>query len=719
QPRFGTAASSGVVLNFNEVDIATMVKFISELTGKNFIMDERVKGKVSVFSPARLSTEEAFDLFTAVLELKGFTVVDSGKVLKIVPLSAAKQSGVRLLSGNEPQPVNESYIARLIPLQQISSAEAVAFLQPIISRDGHIAAFGPSNMLLVVDSARNIDKLMQILQVIDSEERRREVEVILLRNASAESVANIVRQWLVSRGQAQRGGQPGGAETVLADSRLNALLLLGRDQEKEAIRRLVAQLDTTPPEATGKVNVHFLENAAAEDVAKVLDGVIKGSAAVPGVPAQQSQFEGGKITITPDKATNSLVIMASAADYRSLRQVIEKLDRRRRQVFVEAVIAEISLDKLQDLGVQWGFFGGASNGKVATAGFYDPNNTFAPFFQLLQGVSNAGLTTNDQLTLGGVANFPVIIKALAGNGAANILSTPTILTSDNKEAEIFVGENIPLLSQSSLTSGGVSQQSIERKDTGITLRLTPQISEGEYVKLDIYQEISSVKESKGQAQDLVTTKRSAKTSVVVKNRETVIIGGLIQDRETETVRKVPLFGDIPLLGWFFKTRSTTREKINLMIALTPRIIRGAGDLEEVSAGAKSRFNASTSLKEPFAFSQEVLPKGSAAVPEAGKPEIKEEPPIPAVETAPAATTPSTGGEKNVAPPLPAAPNSEGTATVPTPESISPPVTPSLPAALPPATPTPGPAVVPVSPTPAGGEVQTTPEPQPAAGGAGQ
>ncbi|BDV44767.1 type II secretion system protein GspD [Geotalea uraniireducens] len=611
--------AKGVVLNFNDVDIATMVKFISDLTGKNFIMDERVKGKISVYSPSKLSPDDAFNVFTSVLELKGFTTIPAGKVYKIVPTAMAKQSGTKIFTGKERPPVNDAYVARIIPLENIASQEAVPFLQPIVSRDGYLASFGANNMLLVVDSAFNIQKVMGILALIDTPQKREGAELVFLRNASADSVADVVREWLGDRSKTQRApGQPATAASssgavVVPDSRLNALILFGSDSDKEDIKKLIAMVDVVPPTTSSKINVYYLENADATEVAKVLEGLVKGAPATtptqPGTAAaaaapQQSPFEGGKISITPDKATNSLVIMASPADYQNLLQVIEKLDKRRRQVFVQAVIAEVSLDKLKDLGMQLGITGGGISGNTAGAGAFDPfsfigsgSDPQKTIYSVLQS-----LATGSNIQIAGN------LKALATNGAVNVLSTPNILTSDNKEAEIFVGENVPFVTSNTTYSTGVAQTSnVERKDTGITLKITPQISEGEYVKLDIYQEISAVKSSKGDATDLVTTKRSAKTSVVVKDKQTVVIGGLIQDQDTETVNKIPVLGDIPLLGWLFKTKHKERVKTNLMIVLTPRIIRGADELAEVSATQKGKFSDAVKSDAPFSLEQQLKP----------------------------------------------------------------------------------------------------------------
>jgi len=298
--------------------------------------------------------------------------------------------------------------------------------------------------------------------------------------------------------------------------------------------------------------------------------------------------------------------MASPTDYQNLLQVIQKLDKRRRQVFVEALIAEVSLDKLKDLGVQWGLLGGASDGTSTVVGLYDPQNVFTQLLATLGSVRGAGLIIPD--LAGTPANFGAVLRALETNGAVNVLSTPNIMTSDNKEAEIFVGENVPFITSTNLSSTGLSQQSVNRQDVGIKLKITPQISEGEFVKLDIFQEISAVKADRGQATDIVTTTRSAKTSVVVKNKDTVIIGGLIQDQDQVNVSKVPLLGDIPLLGWFFKSKSTTRQKTNLMIILTPRIIRGAEEMTEVTDSQKKKFDDAVRMDQPFSLEGELKPK---------------------------------------------------------------------------------------------------------------
>jgi len=598
------AASQGVVMNFSDVDISTMVKFISELTGKNFVLDERVKGKISIFSPSKLTVDEAFSLFTSVLELKGFTLVQSGKVYKIVPLTSAKQSGMRLIEGNERTPVSDAYLARVFPLAQITSQDALVFLQPLISKDGHIASFGPGNMLLVVDAASNIQKIADLLALIDTPQRRTDGELMYLKYSNADGVATILREWLGGRGASatqKTGGQQSASTAgvqIFPDQRLNALLVFGSEQDKKDIRSFLEIVDIMPPTASSKINVVFLEHTDATEMAKVLESVVKGitaqAAGQPGAAAspQLSPLDGGKITITPDKTTNSLVIMAAPNDYGTLIQVIKKLDRRSKQVFVQVLIAEISPEKSRAVGVQAGIVAAGALGKyLQGGGLYDPFNTFGQILGSSTTGSSSGINSLIQDKLQNSAKKATgvaLLQALESNGMLNILSTPNIMTTDNKEAEINVGENVPFKGASTQSTFGATE-SVERKDIGINLKIKPQVSEGDYIRMELYQEISAVKNDKGQAIDLVTTKRSAKTSVVVKDKETIVIGGLIQDSEDTSVDKVPFFGDIPGLGWLFKTSTKTRKKTNLIILLTPKIVKDDTDLATISSEQRVLF----------------------------------------------------------------------------------------------------------------------------------
>lgn len=603
-----------VTFNFVEVELSTITKFISEITGKNFIFDERVKGKITIIAPSKLNIDDAYNLFTSVLELKGFTVVPSGvNAYKITSSSEARQRGVELTKGK--QPLNESYIARLIPLKNISSDDALRFLQPIVSRDGYASAFGPGNLLLIIDSGLNIEKVLAIVENIDQPSMTERPEIVFLKYSSADAVAKMLTEGLSRKARAVP--QPFATEEAkaIADTRLNAVVLFGDKGGREAMKPLISLLDVPSPVAQGRINVCFLENADATDLARVLDGIIKSSPqrqTGPGAPPVAAFEAAGGITISADKASNALIVVASPSDYQSLLQVIRQLDKKRRQVFVEAMIVEASIDRLKDLGTQWRLTGQNNGNPVAIGGFGTMNQTALQ--AILMGLQGA--------TLGGMGNFlDVPVTSLNADGtvrtdtlkvpgfaalfslkefrdAINVLSTPQLLTSDNKEAEIVVGENVPFISkrEADPTRPASVFSTIERKDVGITLKLTPQITEGDYVKLDIYQEISALKQN--QTENILisvgptTTKRSTRTSVLVKDEQTVVIGGLMQEREEDIITKMPLLGDIPLLGWAFKTKTHTKQKTNLLVFLTPHVVKESDRLSEITKEKQKAFEQS-------------------------------------------------------------------------------------------------------------------------------
>jgi general secretion pathway protein D len=521
-----------VAFNFIDVEIPTVIKFISELTGKNFLFDEKVKGKINIVAPTKLSIDESFALFTSVLELKGFTIVPLGaNVYKIIPSSFAKQAG--RISEEDEFPVSEAYITRLLPLEHIKVEEAVKFLAPLISRNGHISAFGPGNLLLVVDSALNVGKLMSILKHID-----------------------------------------------------------------------------TPPtyEEPPRIHVYPLEHADALELSKVLEGMIK-STQTANKKQNKTTEPFGWVSITPDKATNSLIIMASFSDYQNIVQVVKELDKRRRQVYVEAMIIEASVDQLKDLGTEWRATVTHSGEPVAIGGLGTITSVklqeiisgltgfsaggLGNFFDIpLSTINTDGSVTTSNLTVPG---FSVLFSLSIFEGIINVLSTPQILTSDNEEAEIVVGENVPFISsrERDITTTNTVLSSIERQDVGIRLIITPQITEGDYVKLDLYQEISSVKEESEEIITTVgpsTTKRATKTSVVVRDAQTVVIGGLMEEKDEEGTSKIPLLGDIPLLGWLFKHKGITKRKTNLLVFLTPHIVKDSTQLAEISREKHEEFS---------------------------------------------------------------------------------------------------------------------------------
>jgi general secretion pathway protein D len=543
-------ADSRITFNFVDVEIPAIIKFISEITGYNFIFDEKVRGKITIVAPTELSVDESFSLFTSVLNLKGFTVVPTTfNSYKIIPSSLAKQAG--MIHADEKLPVNERYITKLLLTEHIKAEDTLQFLRPVVSRDGHISAFGPGNLLLVVDSAINIDKITTILKLID----------------------------------------------------------------KPSIKEEQAQ-----------INVHFLEHADATDLAKVLQGIIKDlkthykTARRPKKNGQPQQSP--VLSVTPDISTNSLVIVAPPEDYKNLAKVIKTLDRKRKQVYVEAMIIEASIDKLRDLGTKWRITARHEGEPVVIGGFGNvSSSTILDIITGLTGFSTggmgnfldipvtslsaAGTLTNQTLTSPG---FAALFSMNEFQDAINVLSTPQILTSDNEEAEILVGENVPFISaRTDAATTNSILNSIERTDVGIKLNITPQITEGDYVKLDIFQSIEAVKDASDEILTTVgptTTKRATKTSVVVKDGRTVVIGGLMQEREEEVIQKTPILGDIPILGWFFKFKSVSKVKNNLLVFLSPHIIKESPQL----AGITEEKHVEFMEKEKFYNQGELLIK---------------------------------------------------------------------------------------------------------------
>lgn len=635
--------AKGASLNFVNVDISTVTKSISEITGKNFIFDEKLRGKITVIAPEGLGPEAAFNLFVSLLELKGMTAVPAGKdTYKIIMRIKARQHGIEL--STEKPPVNESYIAQLIPLKHIDSKDAVDFLKPVVATDGHISAFQPGNLLLVVDSGINLKKIISIIKLIDLPLLNEEPELVILKHASAGEAAAIINEG-ASRILTKVPGKTVSARPrAVADQRLNAVVLFGVKAQRNSMKRLLALLDTPTEDAQGGINVYFLENADAEDLAKVLTGIVAGvkKASIRSKTKVPLKTLRKDISVTADKATNSLVIVASQSDYLSLLNVIKQLDRRTRQVMVEAMIIEASVDKLHELGAKWRVIARDGGEPVFVTGFGSLDST--SISSIISGLSG--------LTIGGMGNF-FSIPVLQPDGTTsditvpgfsalfrmnefkdviNVLSTPQILTSDNKEATIMVGENVPFISrmESDPSRANSVFNTIERKDVGITLRLTPQITEGDYVKLDIYLEISAVKETPAgvSAETILTTvgptttKRSTETSIIIRDAQTVVIGGLIQEKSEETITKVPLLGDIPILGWLFKSRGVSKNKTNLIVFLTPYVVREDGELKKITETSSARYARKAGSHAPgeliVRFEDGVTPEeATAAIEEMG------------------------------------------------------------------------------------------------------
>jgi len=613
-------------MDFTDVDLPVLIKFISEQTRKNFIFDERITGKITIISPRKITVDEAYDVFLSVLAVKGYTTVPQGNAIKIVPVAEAKQES--LPTSKEAGPPSAEFTTRLIPLQFLDVSEVVPLLTPLVSRGGLLNAFPASNTLLVIDSTANVDRFLKILKELDVVGTANVIRIIPLRNAAAAEVArtlDALYQETAAPGAPAgrpRAGRPGRARgpapKFLADSRTNSLIVLAAREVMPDVEDLVARLDAPAAEHTGKINVYYLENADAEELAKVLSSLAERRApaapAAPAVPGQPpvakgaiaAELEGG-VRITADKATNALIVIASPNDYQTLVEVIKKLDIRRRQVYVEAAIMEISLEKGLDVGVE--FRGAAetrSQGAVIGGTNFDFKGNINELFAAL-ATGNPLLFSGTGLIAGGIAGnvklpdgteipaITAILRAAQSRSNINVLSTPHLLTLDNKEAEIVVGENVPFITSQTTNTTNIANitNTIERKDVGITLRITPHIHESDFVNLDIYQESSAVKGDTLLNVNLVgptTTKRSAKTSVLVRDGDTVVLGGMMQETHNTIQRQIPLLGDIPLLGNLFRFKSVSRNKTNLLIFLTPRIIKEPGDMARVTNRERARMD---------------------------------------------------------------------------------------------------------------------------------
>jgi len=594
-------SSKGLItVNFQDTDLLVVIKFISELTGKNFIVDSKVKGRVTVISPTKITIEEAYRMFESILEVAGYTTVPAGRIIKIVPARDAKSRGIDTVADTDRRVLRgEQFVTRIIHLNYIDADSVTPIIKPIVSRESSLVTYSYTNDIILTDTIPNIRKVLNILQELDVEGFQVEISVFPLEFANAKDLATELlsifeaKEVPQARQPVRRTRQPAATVTaaglkravkIIPDERTNSLVVVASGDDTRQVRELVAKLDVPPPKGKGRINVIYLKNADAEELAttlKELTAVGKKVAA----PGQKSIELAGEVVITPDKATNSLVITASPQDFEVLKEVIEGLDIRRLQVFVEGLIMEVRMDTLRELGIEFSYTPEdlAKDTSEADTSIFGGTNFFGPLTDPFSVQGLALGAADGTITFGGVTflNVGALIRALQQDMDTNVLATPHLLTTDNEEAEIVVAENVPFLVRSTATASGFPVEEIERKDVGLILRLTPQISEGDFLKLNIYQEISRVQPAgtvEG-AVDLTTSKRSAKTTVVVKDQQTVVIGGLISDDTTNTVRKVPWLGDVPLLGHLFRSTQTTSRKNNLLIIITPHIIRTSRDLE--------------------------------------------------------------------------------------------------------------------------------------------
>jgi general secretion pathway protein D len=582
--------------NYKDADLTQIVEAVSQVTGKNFIIDPRVKAQVTMLSATPMSPGAFYEAFLAILQVHGYVAVPSGKVYKIIPDANARQVPANDLPDSVSTSSDE-LVTQVVQLKNVSAAQLVPILRPLIPQNGHLAAYTSSNVLIISDHANNVSRLLRIIQRIDSGGDE-DIDVIRLEHASANEIVRVVNQ--LAQGASAEGGT---ATKLIADDRTNSVLLSGEKNARLKLRALVAHLDT-PLESGSGTRVRYLKYADAEKIATKLKEQMQataGTGAAQGAAPQPDK----STTIWADPATNALVITAPSKTMRQVMDIIDRLDIRRLEVQVEAIIVEITGSSNVDLGINWLVDG--SNANILSGGFVSPIGTGGPSIATIAAAAqNPTAITASQvpngLTLGvgriqkTGTNFAAILNALGGKANTNIISTPTITTLDNQEAQIKVATEVPFVTgqyaSTQATSTGASGvvnpfQTIQRQEVGTILKITPQITDDGTVLLKIDQEVSSLIKSSIATVDVQTSKRVINTRVLANDGEIIVLGGLISDSVTESEQRVPGLASLPLIGHLFKTRTSSKEKTNLMVFLRPKILV---DRQQMATETEAKYN---------------------------------------------------------------------------------------------------------------------------------
>jgi len=619
------AWASEVTLNFKNADIRAFIEFVAGFSGKNFLVDNRVKGKVTIISPTPISEDHAYEVFLSVLEVNGFAAVPSGSVIKIVPRAESKQKSLPVLMGNSRQN-DDAMVTQVVRLKYADAQQLVALIRPLISPNSHLVAYPRGNMLLLTDSASNIQRIERILRLLDRKDAVG-VQLFTLKHASADKLATTITSlYGGGAGGVRTPGAVGGVKAI-AHQPGNMLIVIGAPQIINEVANVIEKLDIAPESDSGRLQVRYLKHANAEDVAKVINELVGGQTAANAKPGQSKPLFSGEVKVVADKATNALLITAEHSDIKAVGGIIDKLDVRRRQVLVEALIVEVSGNAIQRFGVEWMASGGIGAGvqnfkNIQPVGAALATNaalaTPASAATTLAAAAPTGLTlgvVNQALSIG------ALVHAMESDNDANVLSTPNLLTMDNEEAEIVVGKNVPFLTGQNSTQGGISNpfQTIERKDVGLTLRVTPQISEGDSVRLKIYQEISSVDGGTAAEGGIITSKRSIKTVVLANDGQMIVLGGLMRDDNSATVQRVPCIGAVPFLGEPFKFTENTKTKTNLMVFLKPHIIKTGSQIEEMTN--RKYLDIQNLYEQPVEGGTVIFPQHKKRLPENMKPDL--------------------------------------------------------------------------------------------------
>jgi general secretion pathway protein D len=571
-------------VNLKDADISAFISQIADITGKSFVIDPRVKGKVTVVSTETMNTEAVYELFLSVLQVHGYAAVPAGDVIMVVQQNSVKQQGRDLETKFAEQ--SQEMITKVLVIKNTPALDLVPILRPLVAKYGHLAGVKSANALIISDHASNITRIEQIIERLDKSGSE-ELEVIQLKEAWVGNVVTMLQSLDPDKVAQGKGSGSGGAGSirVVADERSNRLIIKGEKTARERIRTLIQQLDK-PSYFSGSTKVIRLKYADAKKLAELLKGVMSESDS----GNKDANKAKGKASIHADEELNALVVRAEPSVLKEIDEIIHELDVRRAQVLIESAIVEVTGEVSDSLGFQWAL--GDTDNPVAGTNFGNAGQSLST---LAAGVAAGTPTLSNGLTLGGFketngqVDFGVILQALESQSNTNLLSTPSIMTLDNQEAEIIVGQNVPFLTGSTSSSANSNPfTTISREDIGVTLKIKPHIHEGNELRLEVEVSAESVANTTVQGQaDLITNKRSLKTMILAADQETIVLGGLISDDIVETESKVPLLGDIPLLGWLFKSKSTQHVKRNLMVFLRPTIVL---DKQKATSLTQDKYN---------------------------------------------------------------------------------------------------------------------------------
>lgn len=584
------AQQTDVTLNWKDADIRKVVEAVSEVTGKNFIIDPRVTGKVTLLSATPMSPDAFYEAFLSILQVHGYVAIQSGDLIKILPDATARQFAGPLGTTSASGP--DDLATQVIQVRNVGATQLVPILRPLIPQYGHMVAHAGSNMLIISDRAANVARMVSIIRRIDQASDE-DIEVVTLQHASASEIVRI----MTALAQTPRGDGAPATTSLVADPRTNSVLIGGDKSDRLRLRTLIAHLDT-PLEDGGDTKVRYLRYADAEELATKLQQHFT-SQATGGAQAAGAAAPGSNsVSVWADTQTNAIVVNAPPKMMRSLMQIVDKLDIRRAQVLVEAIIVEVIADRTAELGVTWAVEGESSNTPIALTNFPALGSGVVQLGGAIAGGTTDPSLLGDGITIGvgrlsdtGVS-FAAVLKALQGDADTNIISTPSIVTTDNEEASLNVGQEVPFVTGSftntGSTAGSVNPfQTINREQVGVKLTITPQINDGDSMLLEISQEISSIAQSASGAVDLITNERIIETTVIVDDGQILVLGGLLEDTLRESDQRVPILGSIPGIGALFRSRKTDKVKTNLLVFIRPKILR---DSAAVSLETNSKYN---------------------------------------------------------------------------------------------------------------------------------